>query len=134
MKLTLAQYARYLYSKGISKIPASWTRVPVQDNGNGEETNGHHSNGTSADTSTLPDAFLRDKAVRTVYGPVPLAHALDWPVFASYDELASCAAWMGGRIPTFEEAKSMYQHVEALKKKKAEAEKTLGRTVPAVNG
>lgn len=70
--------------------------------------------------------------MRTVYGLVPLKHALDWPVFASYDELKGCAAWMGGRIPTFEEARSVYTHVEALKKK--EAEKQLSQTVPAVNG
>ena len=63
---------------------------------------------------------------------MPLKNALDWPVFASYDELQSCAAWMGGRIPTFEEARSVYTHVEALKKK--EAEKHLSRMVPAVNG
>ncbi|KAL1843374.1 hypothetical protein VTJ49DRAFT_1961 [Mycothermus thermophilus] len=136
--ITNEEYARYLYNKGISKIPASWTRVPMQTNGHGPSSsngsNGHtNGNGASAN-SQFPEAFLRDKAVRTVYGPVPLAHALDWPVFASYDELAGCAAYMGGRIPTFEETRSLYQHVEALKKKEAEAEKTLSQTVPAVNG
>ena len=70
--------------------------------------------------------------MRTVFGLVPLKHALDWPVFASYDELAGCAEWMGGRIPTFEEARSIYAHAESLRKK--EAEKKLGKTVPAVNG
>lgn len=70
--------------------------------------------------------------MRTVYGPVPLKYALHWPVFASYDELASCAAWMGGRIPTMEEARSIYSHVDGLKLK--EAEQRLGKTVPAVNG
>lgn len=39
---------------------------------------------------------------------------------------------MGGRIPTFEETRSIYAYAEALKKKK-EAERQLGRTVPAVN-
>lgn len=63
---------------------------------------------------------------------MPLKHALDWPVFASYDELAGCAAWMGGRIPTFEEARSVYAHVEVLKKKQLENQ--LSGTVPAVNG
>lgn len=63
---------------------------------------------------------------------MPLKYALDWPVFASYDELAGCAAWMGGRIPTFEEARSIYAYVEFIKRK--EAENKLGSTVPAVNG
>lgn len=70
--------------------------------------------------------------VRTVYGLVPLQYALDWPLFASYDELAGCAKWMGGRIPTFEETRSIYHYVDALKIK--EAERQLGKTVPAVNG
>lgn len=67
-----------------------------------------------------------------MYGPVPLKYALDWPVFASYDELSGCAAWMGGRIPTFEEAKSIYAYVNL--QKRAQAEHKLGKTVPAVNG
>lgn len=82
--------------------------------------------------STIPTSFLAGKSVRTVYGLVPLEHALDWPVFASYDELAGCAAWMGGRIPTFEETRSIYRHAEVLKKK--DVENQLGKTVPAVNG
>jgi hypothetical protein len=39
---------------------------------------------------------------------------------------------MGGRIPTIEEARSIYSHVSRLKMK--EAEQQLGKTVPAVNG
>jgi hypothetical protein len=80
----------------------------------------------------LTKKYLEGKAVRTVYGLVPLKYALDWPVFASYDELAKCAIWMGGRIPTMEEARSIYSHVNHLKMK--EAEQQLGKTVPAVNG
>lgn len=95
-------------------------------NGNG------HANGRSSDKSSLPKSFLEDKAVRTVYGLVPLKYALDWPIFASYNELSGCASWMGGRIPTFEEARSLYEHVWFQKKE--EAERKLGKTVPAVNG
>jgi len=40
---------------------------------------------------------------------------------------------MGGRIPTFEEAKSIHVYAEAMKKTK-EVERQLGKTVPAVNG
>lgn len=75
---------------------------------------------------------MQGKSVRTVYGLVPLKLALHWPVFASYDELAGCAKWLDGRIPTFEEARSIYSHVDGLRLK--EAEQHLGKTVPAVNG
>lgn len=100
-------------STGITQIPASWTTID--------------SKGSAS--------FLDDKAVRTVYGPVPLGLALDWPVFASYDELSACAAWMGGRIPTYEEARSIYAHADVLRGKKMMLlESKLGATVPAVNG
>ena len=83
-------------------------------------------------SKTNSKTFLENKFVRTVYGLVPLKYALDWPVFASYDELAGCAAFMGGIIPTVEETRSIYSHVDGLKLK--EAEQHLGKTVPAVNG
>lgn len=116
-----------------SKIPASWIRNQ-RSNGYTNGTSNGYSNG-SVNGSTSPrlsKAYLEDKAVRTVYGPVPLEYALDWPVFASYDELSGCATWMGGRIPTVEEARSIYSHVDGLNVKKAE--RHLGKTVPAVNG
>jgi hypothetical protein len=69
--------------------------------------------------------------VRTVYGTVALKFAMGWPVVASYDELAGCAIWMGGRIPTMEEVRSIYSYVESMK---PEFEKSLGNTIPAVNG
>ncbi|KAK3398563.1 C-type lectin protein [Sordaria brevicollis] len=122
--ITNEEYAQYMHSKNIDKLPASWARLDTN------ETNGV--NGQSNGTSKVPSSFIEKTAVRTVYGLVPLKDALDWPVFASYDELAGCAAYMGGRIPTFEETRSIYAYAEALKKKK-EAERQLGRTVPAVN-
>lgn len=99
--------------------------------------NGHGLNGNSrtnghGDDASLPSSLLEEKAVRTTYGLVPLKYALDWPMWASYNELAGCASWMGGRIPTFEETRSIYAHVDALKRE--EAERKLGKTVPAVNG
>lgn len=101
------------------------------------KTNGHagsngHSDSNDHIDKPLTKEYLEGKAVRTVYGAIPLSQALDWPVFASYDELAGCAAYMGGRIPTVEEARSIYSHVDGLRLK--EAEQKLGATVPAVNG
>ncbi|KAK4677990.1 Ergothioneine biosynthesis protein 1 [Podospora pseudoanserina] len=118
--ITNEEYAQYLYNTSSNKLPASWVEIPPSN----------HTNGT---TPPLPESFLHNKAVRTVYGPVPLSLALDWPVFASYDELSSCATYMGGRIPTFFETRSIYQYAEELKKKK-DVENQLGKTVPAVNG
>lgn len=108
----------------------------MQQQANGNGANGHAASNSSSNSSTssasLPPSYLQGKSVRTVYGLVPLKYALDWPVFASYDELAGCAAWMGGRIPTLEEARSIYAHVDYMKRKQ-QAENKLGATVPAVN-
>lgn len=79
------------------------------------------------------DTHVNDISIRTVYGLVPFKYALDWPVFASYDELVGCAAWMGGRIPTFEEAKSIYSFAERQKNKDLLRSK-LAANIPAVNG
>ncbi len=118
-----------MHSTQTAKIPASWAYAAGQTNENSHVNGG--TNGATDGFSTLPDSFLQDKAVRTVYGLVPLKYALDWPVFASYDELQACAAWMGGRLPTFEEARSVYAHVDGLKRQ--DVEKQLSQMVPAVN-
>jgi hypothetical protein len=86
-----------------------------------------HQNGTNGSSPSITDG----KFVRTVYGTVSLKLAMGWPVVASYDELAGCAQWMGGRIPTMEEVQSIYSYVESMK---PEFEKSLGNTIPAVNG
>ncbi|RCI09337.1 hypothetical protein L249_3647 [Ophiocordyceps polyrhachis-furcata BCC 54312] len=120
--ITNEDYARFLYNSGIEQVPASWSCVEDLPAAT-----------TGAVHSTLPGSFLRGKAVRTVYGLVPLAQALDWPACASYDELARCASWMGGRIPTADETRSIYAYVEA-QKKEASTQSRLSKKVPAVNG
>jgi formylglycine-generating enzyme required for sulfatase activity len=50
---------------------------------------------------------------------------------ASYNELAGYAKWMGGRIPTIEEVRSLYEYVEDRKSK--QLEKSIGKIIPAVN-
>ncbi|KAI0828074.1 C-type lectin protein [Hypoxylon sp. FL0890] len=139
--ITNEEYALYMYNTKTTKAPASWAEEsPSRTNGangaNGNvdgQVNGHTNgdiNGANGQQA-VPPSFIDGRAVRTVYGLVPLKYALDWPVFASYDELAGCAAWLGGRIPTFEEARSIYTYVDNMKRK--EAERQLGKTVPAVN-
>ncbi|CAA9965073.1 Methyltransf 33 multi-domain protein [Pyrenophora teres f. maculata] len=130
--ITNGEYATYLSKTGKTEIPASWCEQPYY---NAKATgtpkrdsviNGHQ-NGTNGSTTSITEG----KFVRTVFGTVPLKLALNWPVVASYDELAGCARWMGGRIPTMEEARSIYSYVESMKE---EFEKSLGNTIPAVNG
>ncbi|KAL6901421.1 C-type lectin protein [Trichoderma evansii] len=125
--ITNEEYAKYLYSSHIKDLPASWSIIPPNYH--------HNTNATTVGKpihSELPENFIHDKAVRTVYGLVPLRYALDWPVFASYDELAGCASWMGGRIPTMEEAESIYAYAE--KQKDIAKQSKLVNKVPAVNG
>ena len=144
-----------MHDNNVTNLPASWVKTQPQEETNGvnEDMNGLSNGYANApadddesdngqqrpqlqEDSVLPAEFVMDKAVRTVYGAVPLRHALDWPVFASYDELTGCAAWMGGRIPTVEEARSIYAHVDEHRRRrqKVDAENQLGKTVPAVNG
>lgn len=114
--ITNEEYAKYMIASKLEQAPASWF-VPE----------------ARPSTPDEPfESFLEGKFVRTVYGPVPLKLALDWPVFASYDELAPCAAWMGGRIPTFEEVRSIYAYADRLKKDLLKSK--LANKVPAVNG
>ncbi len=121
--ITNGDYVEYLCKHEKVPLPASWMQCAEMNGTNG--VNGHHMNGDAAFYD-----LLHGKAVRTVYGPVPLKYALDWPVAASYDELAGCAAYMGGRIPSLEEARSIYTYAEERKK---EAVKALGKRIPAVN-
>ncbi|KAM3071119.1 Ergothioneine biosynthesis protein 1 [Clarireedia jacksonii] len=135
--ITNEEYAQYLEQTHKTDIPASWSQASDDELSNIDHANGHtngHANGNAigANPPPLTKEYLNGKSVRTVYGLIPLEYALDWPVFASYDELAGCAKWMGGRIPTVEEVRSIYSHADGLNRK--QAERHLGKTVPAVNG
>ena len=133
--LTNEDYARFLDQTGRDALPASWTTEGRLCSSSGTKGvphvngNGVYLNGSSPQ---LTDAYLNGIFVRTVYGPVPLKNALDWPVFASYDELSRCAAWMGGRIPTADEARSIYSYVDVNKNKYVDS--ILTKKVSAVNG
>lgn len=129
--ITNGEYAIYLQHTG-KGTPASWG---VQETWNGHvngHVNGHGAADGAADGHVYP-TFTMDKFVRTVYGPVPLSQALHWPVAASYDELTGCAAYMGGRIPTLEEARSIYAQVNENDPAHSKSHQAIGRTIPAVN-
>ena len=125
--ISIGEYAHYLFDTKNDTLPSSWMLINTSNGVNGVNGVNGHQNGDAG----LHD-FVKGKAVRTVYGPVPLEWALDWPVAASYEELNACAKYMGGRIPTMEEARSIYEHAAVLKRR--EATNALGRTIPAVNG
>ena len=133
--LTNEDYARYLYHTGQDIVPASWiferSSQSAPEDQQEKLVNGHSSyqNGLSP---PLMHSYLTGKFVRTVYGPISLEHALDWPVFASYDELSGCARWMNGRIPSVEEVRSIYNYVDRNKNKKTDSINT--KKVSAVNG
>ncbi|KAL2429682.1 Ergothioneine biosynthesis protein 1 [Exophiala dermatitidis] len=127
------EYARFLEVTQKS-LPASWMSSKTETSINA--TNGtqkaDEANGESASVLEMASSsFIADKAIRTVYGPVPLKYALDWPVMASYDELAAYAHWSGGRIPTLEETRSLYQFVES---QKPAVERVSSVLISAVNG
>lgn len=107
------EYAIYLYKTGINVMPATWTVNPQAS----AETLG---NGTVSQlvTNSSDDhvrQFIDSHAIKTVYGPVPLAFALDWPLMASYNEVDAYAKYVDLRIPTLLEVRSIHEYVEKQK-------------------
>lgn len=100
--ITNGEYAKFLQANHMVQGPASWVL---------SHSNPHFPiSGVSQDNPGATKDFMSNFAVRTMFGLVPLEFAQDWPVMASHDELAEYAEWMGCRIPTFEEVKSIYAH------------------------
>ena len=134
--ITNGEYAYFLQQSGRTDIPASWKLIEdleAQKSGEAVEiANGTESEAPASAVPKVEKQFLANKVVRTLYGPVPLALAFHWPVCASYNELSGCASAMGGRIPTFEETKSIYQQADGFFSV-GKAEQASSRTIPAVN-
>ncbi|KAI9781617.1 MAG: hypothetical protein M1839_005834 [Geoglossum umbratile] len=134
--ITNQEYARYLEATNEQGLPASWISEPYahglsQTNG-GKDGHANGSSGHANGSKPPSQDYLDGKFVRTFFGKVPLAQTLHWPVVASYDELAGCAKWMNGRIPTANEVRSIYAHVDKAKAKGVEH--VLSSTFSAVNG
>lgn len=128
------EYAHFLEATNAKVMPASWV-ITAEVNGgmNGYANTNGTRNGDFAALQTASPGFIVGKAVKTVYGQIPLKFALDWPIMASYDELAAYAKWADGRIPTFEEARSIYSLVDALNQA-SKAEQVPSKLISAVNG
>ncbi|KAH7184851.1 C-type lectin protein, partial [Fusarium flagelliforme] len=92
------EYAKYLVGVNYPQIPATWERI--RSAGNGEDFT----------------MFIARHSVKTVWGPVPLIQALDWPVMASFDEVERYTEWAGARLPTLHELRSIHEYVERGRK------------------
>ncbi|KAJ5433330.1 Ergothioneine biosynthesis protein 1 [Penicillium daleae] len=106
--VTNGEYAKYLQANRLREIPASWTLVH-------SDQDYPTSKGINESSPSATHDFVHNFAVRTVFGQVSLNLAQDWPVIASYDELASYAQWVGCRIPTYEEVRSIYLYADQLR-------------------
>lgn len=60
--------------------------------------------GTGKDKAEFPASWVKHEdgevKVRTLYGPVSMTIAWDWPILTSYDNLSVYASVKGGRLPT----------------------------------
>ena len=109
------------------QVPASWIHTPV--------TKDPKSNRDPPPSISTPgrEYILNNFSLRTFFSasvPLKNKYVQSLPLVASYDELSSCAKWLGGRIPTREELQSIYKHSDDIFK---EAEKD-ARRISAVNG
>lgn len=94
------EYAAYLLCKGMTAVPITWDREdcsPIRNKDYGEHG--------------FQD-FISKHIVKTVWGPIPLAEALDWPVMASFNEVEGYAKWANARLPTLYELRSIHEHVD----------------------
>ncbi|KAH7147825.1 C-type lectin protein [Fusarium sp. MPI-SDFR-AT-0072] len=92
------EYAKYVVSVKESQTPATWSKTR---DARGDE-----------DYTT----FVARHSIKTVWGPLPLSQALDWPVMASFDEVERYAQWVGARLATLHELRSIHEHVERRRK------------------
>lgn len=115
--ITNGEYAKFLHAQGSQDYPASWILTSKQER---PISKGIGSSGAQAGSSASPAKLpLGSISIRTIFGPVPLHLAQDWPLSASFDEVANYAKWMGCRIPTFEETKSIYRYAETLRNQRS---------------
>jgi hypothetical protein len=111
--ITNGEYAKYLQATRQRRRPESWVLTHSDENY-------PISKGVTLESSQATKDFMDNFAVRTVFGRIPLEFAQDWPVMASYDELSQYAEWVGCRLPTYEEVKSIYNFSAQLKEARHE--------------
>ncbi|KAK7961998.1 C-type lectin protein [Apiospora aurea] len=131
--VSVGEFAAFLVDTGkTDAIPATW--VKLRNTQGGETTTsrlsstesdvhgrakGHTKNKNGdPDGDTALQVFIAQHGIRTVWGPIPLSQAADWPATASWNEVTSYAEWRGGgaRLPTLHEVRSIHEHAARLKK------------------
>ncbi|KAF4498755.1 hypothetical protein FAGAP_5064 [Fusarium agapanthi] len=88
------EYAKYVVDRKEPQIPATWSKM------------------RDALSDEDYTTFVTRHSIKTVWGPVPLSQALDWPVIASLDEVERYSQWAGVRLPTLHELRSIHEYVE----------------------
>lgn len=79
-----------------------------------------------------PKTWNEDSScVKTFFGPVPIKHAANWPVYGSYEQIEACAAFLGGRLPTRDELMAIFAHAHGEGK---EADNNNGVLAKKING
>ncbi|GAD93761.1 hypothetical protein FG01683.1 [Paecilomyces variotii No. 5] len=110
--VSIGEYATYLVKTSqTDRIPISWTRCGAGSSYSSGEIISNGSYGDNIDVQKFIDGLT----IKTVFGPVPLNLALDWPVYISYNDATAYADWAGARIPTLHEARSIHRQVEEEK-------------------
>lgn len=59
--------------------------------------------------------FVDSITTKTVYRPLPLRYTLEWPLTPSHNEANAYADWIGARLPTLHEVRSIHEQVEEAK-------------------
>lgn len=132
--VSIGEYCEFLFEKDIKTIPATWIHVDSGIQQVADEANGkgqQHATTVNCDAplnGEVPyvvsngqlkrdalQSFIAQLAIRTVWGPIPLSHALDWPLTSSYNEISAYASWAGARLPTMREVRSIHELVERQK-------------------
>jgi hypothetical protein len=65
--------------------------------------------------------FIDRLVTQTVYGQIPLRLALDWPIYTSSNEAERYANWVGARMPTLHEVRSIHRQIEEENAQKYES-------------
>ncbi|RDX49992.1 hypothetical protein OH76DRAFT_1482793 [Lentinus brumalis] len=71
--------------------------------------------GAGKDKVQFPKSWIEvdgEIFVRTLYGPIPMKIAQQWPIITSYDNLSTYASVKGGRIPTEPELRLFFDKFE----------------------